>query len=263
MNVVDAFINGQGKFDEILITAAREKIAARCLYDLTMGSRTLFSKIVPVGMLCAAYGFEGQEMVNMCKFLAIPEMKKRDVLATFLFCYAIKEIIRNSENLTKPYELYDSDRSLISRMIEFCHGSEAKFEKEIGETALSEYLGFVRKKLMGNWDIIRFNGLIGSSTGVAESLAIVLFAYLQAPDDFSTICKMVSLGGPASLRGAMIGALIGATIGGSLLPVDMKDQVEKGVNIESRAILFATTCLPQEAQAIEQEEEVKTDVDNS
>lgn len=194
----------------------------------------------------------------MCKFLAIPEMKKRDVLATFLFCYTIKEIVRNSENLTKPYELYDSDRSLISRMIEFCHGSEAKFEKEIGETPLSEYLGFVRKKLMANWELMRFSGLIGSGTGMAESLAIALFAYLQAPDDFSTICKTVSLGGPASLRGAMIGALIGATIGGTLLPADMKDQVEKGVTIESRAILFATTCLPPEEQTIEQEEP-KTD----
>lgn len=262
MNIVDALINGQGKFDEATVTAAREKISARCLYDLTMGARTLFSKVVPVGLLCAAHGFEGQEMVNMCKFLAIPEMKKRDILATFIFSYVVKEIIRNSENLTKPYELYDSDRSLLSRAIEFCHGSEAKFEKEAGETSLSEYLGFVRKKLMVNWDLLKFSGMIGSSTGMAEALSIALFAYLQAPDDFSTICKTVSLGGPASLHGAMIGALVGATIGGALVPSDMKDLVEKGVTIESRAILFATTCLPAEEQA-PIEEELKTDGDSA
>lgn len=253
MNIVDALVKGRGKFDEAIVTAARQTIAARCLYDNTMGARTLFAKVVPIGLLCAAHGFEGQEMVNMCKFLAIPEMKKRDVLATFLYAYVIKELLRNADELTKPYELYDSDKSLLSRLIEFCYASEAKFEKEINEVSLSEYLGFVRKKLMANWDLERFNGIIGMGTGMAEALSFALFAYFQAPDDFSTICRTVTLGGPASLRGTMVGALVGATIGGSLISADMKDQVEKGVTIESRAILFGTSCLPEETQVIEEE----------
>ena len=90
MNIVAAISDAGGKLDETIAKAAHERIATRCLYDPSMGAKTLLAKVVPIGLMTAAYGLEDQELVSNCKSVALPGMKKRDVLATFLFAYAIR-----------------------------------------------------------------------------------------------------------------------------------------------------------------------------
>lgn len=253
----------EGKYQESFVTESTSYNDAKLGYEPSMGGRTAFSNVVPLGLASAALGSSLNEVAAACKTMSFPRMRKTDTLATFLFAITIMEVIRNAEELKKPYELYDADKSLLARLIDICFACEQMLPAdslEPGEIALSEYLGYVRKKLMSmNFNLLSMNGALGVGTGFSESLSFALYAYLSAPDDFSTIPNAVSYGGPASLRGAMVGALVGATMGDSLLPSDMKDQVDKGPTIQSKAIAFAKSCLPAEIEAEEPIENGETE----
>jgi ADP-ribosylglycohydrolase len=127
--------------------------------------------------------------------------------------------------------------------------TEAKFGEEGVENRLSERLDFVRRQLMKNSDLPRFLGLNGVCNDIQSVLAVAIFAYMSAPDDFGTICRLVSMGGPASTHGALIGALIGATIGSSLMPSEMKDNVQNGVRLEGLAIELLNKTLKEDQPA--------------
>lgn len=249
-----------GRFDEIVVGQAIAETEKRSAYQPSDGAKTVFSRFVPVALLAAGTGLSDQEIVNCCKFVAAPlNISKKDRLAVFVFMKTISEVIRNPKEMSKPFELYDADRSLLARMVQMAANSEVKFGEEGIEDRLSEKLSFVRHKLMEpKHDIIRFIGFLQPKGGVAESLMIALFAYMRAPDDFVTVCRMVSVGGASSVYGSMVGALVGATIGSSLMPRDMKDQVEKGLIIEALASSFAGKCVPDavaEQPTIEEQED--------
>lgn len=234
-----------GKLDEVSITEAIKNI------EPTTNGIAMFSRVAPVGFYAAMTGQDGQDLINSCKIVC-QGRPKRDILAAFVFAMAIRELIRFSKEMTKPYELFDGDKSLLARLVQICFMAEASFGEDEREDLLSARLDFVRKKLAGkSCDLPRFFGLVGSSGGVAESLSISLFAYMSAPDDFATICRVVSMGGAAALHGAMVGVLIGATLGAGMLPSDMKDQVKNGVKIESLGIKFVEQCLPKVEEKVE------------
>ena len=238
-----AMIRANGVFDQAEASKAMGELESKHPQGVDVG-RTMLAKAVPVGMLAAATGMDGQELANACRSLA-PPGSKRNALAMFLTASAIREIIRNHAELSKPHELYDADRSLLARLASMAMKSEAKFEDDDAER-LGPRLDFARRKLMTNWDLPRFIGTNGIGGDAAETVAIAIFSWLRAPDEFSTICNTVSMGGPASMNGALVGALVGATMGASLMPSDMKDQAENGPKIESLAIAFAEKCMPRQ-----------------
>lgn len=253
LNLASA-VEKAGRFDLNSLTEVSKKIP----YSPSDGAKTVFSRFVPISLYAAATGMEGQEFVNNCKQIGSSiGLQKKDLLAVFIFAETLRSVVRNSTELTKPYELYDSDNSLLSRLIQMTVKSEVKFGEDGLEDRLSEKLVYVRRRLQTNTDLPEFFGVIGKFGGIAESLQSVLFGYMCAPDDFGTICRMVSMGHSASIHGAMVGSLVGATTGLALLPQDMKDQLDKGIMIETLALNFAEKCIPEEEQADSQPAEME------
>lgn len=223
-------------------------------YEQAWGSTSLFTRAIPVALMAAAKRFSPQDLVAACRTLAEPmKISKPHLLAMIIFADIIRELIVNPKQYERPYDLYDSEHSLLGRMIRTCAKTEGKFGEEGIEDRLSERLDFVRRRLMKDCDIPRFVGLNGSSNDIKSVLAVGVFCYMKTPDDFSAITKIVSMGGPASSHGALVGALIGASIGSSLMPQEMKDNVKNGVRLEGLAfeLLNKMIIVPPETQSAE------------
>lgn len=258
--LLETFKKHGGEINETSVAEAQAKLTERCPYPpISPIARMIFSRVVPAALRIAATGQEAQELSGLTKLInkAIP-LKRPDNLAVFIFAEMLRQLIRYSEDLKKPYELYDSDKSLLARLTEMARNTENNKGEDFAEDRLSDRLITVRRKLMhaDKWDILRFEGLMGNSDKINVCLSNALFCYFSAPDDFSTISKIVTMGGPASTTGAMVGTLIGATIGASLMPRDMKDQVKNGINIETMGFDFAECCLCKTTEPIKDTENV-------
>lgn len=221
-------------------------------YAPSDGAATVYSKIVPISLWAAATGAEQGVVADCCRRAAV-RLTRTGCLASFLFADMIRELVRNANELSKPYELYDADTSLLSRMIKIASKSEARFPADDTEDRLSERLVFVRKELTRSSDLPQFFGKVGRFGGVAEALAVSVFCYMRSPDDFLTVRRTISMGGAASIHGAMVGAMVGATVGSSLLPQHMKDDLAKGLTIETAGIELAEACMPEQAEHMEEE----------
>ena len=209
------------------------------------GSASNFlSRFVPIGLLAAMKGLSDQEVGNACKLFG-GVAKKPDILGGVVLALVVRECIRNFDDLAGPKALYDDDNSLLARMVVLCSGVETKLEPPAGPS-LSEMLGYARRKLMAKDDVAKFHGIIGSRPLVNDSLTRGLFQFLSCPDDFRTVCKAVSLGGSASLDGAIVGGLVGAYCGTAAFKEDMRTQVKNSVSIEGLAAKLVDECAPKE-----------------
>jgi ADP-ribosylglycohydrolase len=203
------------------------------------------SRFIPIGLFAAMKGLPDQEVGNACKLFG-GTAKKADVLGGVVLALVVKECIRNFDDLAiGPKGLYDDEKSLLARMIALCVGVEAKLDPSDG-SSLSGMLGYARRKLMAKDDVAKFHGIIGSRPLVNDSLTRALFQFLSCPDDFRTVCKAVSLGGSASLDGAIVGGLVGAFCGTGGYREDMRSQVKNSVSIEGLATKLVEDCAPKE-----------------
>ena len=198
------------------------------------------SRFIPIGLFAAIKGLSDQEVGNVCKLFG-GTAKKPDILGGVVLALVVRECIRNFDDLAGPKGLYDEEKSLLGRMIALCIGVEAKLDPPEGPS-LSEMLGYARRKLMARDDVAKFHGIIGPRPLVNESLTRGLFQFLSCPDDFRTVCKTVSLGGSASLDGAIVGGLVGAYCGTGVFKEDMRGQVKNSVSIEGLATKLVDEC---------------------
>jgi ADP-ribosylglycohydrolase len=208
--------------------------------DIGSPARGFLPMFVPVGLYAAAKGLDDHGVKDCCKKIVVLTKRSRsDAIAGVLLAFVIREIVRNHDSLLNPYELYDSDRSLLSRAMGFCLEMESKTDET--EDRLYEKIGFVRKRLMERPqpDMAVLVGTMGNRATTAECLCRSTYCFLYAPDDFSTICKTASLGGSAPLDASLVGALVGAYAGLAVFPQDMKDQLENGSKVEALGIKLA------------------------
>jgi len=185
----------------------------------------VFSKMIPLALLAVLQAKEDGFLIAANKAVN-PGLKKSEGLAIFIYMKILSELLLHPVEYQKPSELYDADNSLLSRMVKLTIEIEGGWELEDLEYRLSDRLDFTRKKLMKHLELPCFMGL-NDNRNMAEVLTNVLFAYMNAPDDVSTIYKIISMGKVASINGALVGALIGTTIGADSLPLDLKDNLPK------------------------------------
>lgn len=208
--------------------------------DLNAPAKGFLPMFVPVGLLAAAKGLDDQGLTDCCKKVMVSAGRdKKNTIPGVVLAFLVREIIRNRESLGNPHELYDSETSLISRAMGLCLKMESKIDET--EDRLYEKMMFVRKRLMERPqpEPVTLNGVFGSRATTAECLCRVMYCFLCAQDDFSTICKTASLGGSSSLDAALVGALVGAYSGLPIFPQDMKDQLDKGPKVELLGIKLA------------------------
>jgi ADP-ribosylglycohydrolase len=236
------FQKEEGVLSEKAVVAFLEKTEARDPFNEHEPARGLFSKMAPVGLFASASGTPDQQMATACKRLA-EKAEKRHVLAAFLYAVAVREIALNRDSIQNPYELYDSDKSLLVRLREISAKAESKMED--CETRLCDMLDFVRRRLMKKSDLMSFRNMLGGAAKPSESLCRCLFAFLRSPDEFQSVTAVAGCGGNASMDAALVGGLVGAYCGASFLPKDMRDQVENSVKIEAIATALAEACLPK------------------
>lgn len=242
--VAKSILEKRGAIDRESILAAVAALAENDPVILPGKGRRIFSRTIPIAIAAAATGMDDQALVQACRFVAEEKASKSESLAYFIFAKTLSEILRNAGDLSGAYELYESDRSLIHRMDTICSKAEAKMEEAGPSNRLCDRLSFTQKRLMDKkCGHEKFYGCMGSSGNSHESLAMALFCFLRAPDEFATVCEAVSLGGPSTVHGAMVGALVGAYIGVSAktFPADMKDSVQNGAKLESLAVAL-TDC---------------------
>lgn len=204
----------------------------------------VLSFMVPVSLSLRMTGAKDEDLAKACKAVSSEMgLSKMDSLAAYAFSLMLAETMVNSASLTTPYELYESEASLLSKIASFCRRAESTIGTGLGES-LCERLSFARKRLLGKfWDTPKFFGVLGQKATATDAVARAAYAFLRTPDDFSAACDAASLGGTASLNAALVGCLVGAYGGMARIPKHLSDNVKNGTKIEALARRLVKTCL--------------------
>ena len=207
-------------------------------------ARLLFSVLVPISLSLRMVKAGEGDLAKICKEVAAEMgLSKNDALAAYAFSLLLGEVFVNSSSLATPYELYESEKSLIARIADFC----AKAEASVGvspKDSLYERLSFAKKKLSGKfWDTPKFFGVLGQKPTATDAMTRAAYAFLRMPDDFASACDTASLGGLASVNAALVGCLVGAYGGMSRVPKHLVDNVKNGPKIEAIGRRLVKACL--------------------
>lgn len=225
-----ATIIDQAFFKKLNDTAKSNGIIADPKYG---SAKALMVKAVPIGIYASLANVAPKDIYNLCKMSTeSTHHEKHERLASAIIADLIRECIKNYGTLTRPFDLYDSEGSLLNQKYFWCVDCEHKWDDNYSDS-VSERLSLVRSKLMKRFSLISFAGFNGTSSNHFETLALSVFAFLSEPDEFKTVLKVVNLGGASTINGAIVGALIGGYLGASML--ELKDQVEGSAKIQTLA----------------------------
>lgn len=143
-----------------------------------------------------------------------PSDKKDEGLAIFLTARVVMECVRNHNRLSRPYDLYDSEGSLLNSLYLDAAKAEEKIPRPMRDS-MSERLTLVRSRLMRFDTLNSFVGINAASKDHFESLPLSIFAFMNEPDEPRTICKAASLGHASSQNASLVGAFVGGILGAS------------------------------------------------
>jgi ADP-ribosylglycohydrolase len=260
LGISAASIIKNGKLDVTVCQSAAQEITEK--YPTEKGRKGYIGSLIPVALTASVKGMSNKELGALCRpFGEARGLSKTEILSGFLYVAVLKDVIRNREYLTKPSELYDSDKSLLSEMIALTVKTEKFFDPSDPRFDTSEKLSFLQKKLGSKLcDPIRFVGMMGQRESVIDLVCKAFYCFFRTPDEFSTVCNVASMGGLAQATASMTGGLIGAYIGATPIPEGLRINVQNGPKIETIATrladLFASAA---EQKALARVEEVQAE----
>lgn len=228
LETTNALIKASGKIEGIDIPKFSDQ-----------DQRHLLARIAPLGLAACGTACDERVLSVACRKIAGEGVSKPDVMGLFVFASMVRECAKDPGSISSPYELYSSDSSLLVRTINTCRKAEKLMDCDF---PLSDRLSFVQKKLCAGWDPLTLYGALGQPSDIGGALTATVFMFLRAPDEFSSVCDSVGLGGPAaSTVAAAVGALVGAYVGvgAKAFPKDMKDCLSENGKIESIAFALA------------------------
>jgi ADP-ribosylglycohydrolase len=195
-------------------------------------SSSYLPRMIPAGLWASLLSPSHGELLRVCRTLSLPTHAGRPPATTgYPIARAISECIVNSEKLDSPYEMYSSDRSLLSRMIEVTRLAEDKLSADEGGGGMWMRLREVSSRLQGGASVDEVSGLFGNEDKADSIVPVSLFIFMRSPDDARGIFKSAGLGGAASVRAALVGAMCGAFFGEEVLPEGIRSGVKNGARI--------------------------------
>lgn len=199
--------------------------------------------ITPVGLVAAAKEVDDVKMWKASQGLTLGFTKSKPAaVAAYCLSLILREVVRDFENIDDPQDLYDGKESLLRRVASRCASAEAECCKgELEQRLLAPRMEFVIRNLQRRTSLREFVLVNGTSTST-EVVSSCLFSFCREPESFHTLSRVVSMGGKASLCGAVVGALVGAYTGASssFLPKEMRNGLKNEAVMESLAKELAT-----------------------
>ena len=188
----------------------------------------LVAKLCPLGSWAASKGLSDNDLLALCKLVALPTHAFRPaILSAWVAAKIVKEVSVNHDAYSRSDDLYDRDGSLLCQVIEFCRKVEEKMTPEENAAgSISERLMYARARLQARCRMVEFASLNGHSRDVFEMTSFSVFCFMSRPEEFRSVVEAVGLGGRSSVRGAVIGAMIGAFAGAREIPPNLVRDVE-------------------------------------
>lgn len=193
---------------------------------------------IPVGLWAGIQQVGDVEVLRACRLLARPAIAFRPAsVAAFLVAYAIRDCLRNSEALKHRAELFEADKSLMSRMAAWAREASSSMsgEEQLPGEDVAERMEYASKCLQSGTSVMEFVGSHGNSGGAAECVAFSTFRFMSASDDVRSVYSAAAMGGDSQVNAAIVGALCGAYAGLSFVPADIQKETENASKILSLA----------------------------
>ena len=189
-------------------------------------------RVVPVAAHLCFNPVDDTTILKTCRdVVMITQKQKISVLPAFIIAKIIVDCIRNRKALDNPSDLYQSDKSLLARIIETLQQAEKRLEIK-PKILFSDRIMFTRKKLQARISIEEFLGMNGNRE-TDECAAFSLFCFMKSPDSFNSVIAAASMGGNASVNACLVGSMVGAYTGPICFAQDFKDNVENSSKILS------------------------------
>jgi len=203
-------------------------------------------RVVPLAAYLCFNPVDDITILKSCKDVVfITQKEKSLVLPAFVIAKTIIDCIRNRKALDNPSDLYQSDRSLLARIIETLQQAEKKLDPK-PKILFSDRIVFTRKKLQAKATTEEFLGINGNRDA-EECAAFSLFCFLKSPDSFNSVITAASMGGSASVNACLVGSMIGAYTGTICFAQDFKDNVENSAKILSWGENFVEKFFKEES----------------
>lgn len=250
-NFIDGIFNSGDSHSEdiVQITKFIEYIVEGGKFDsevlksfIQNNNPTYIQKSIIIGLCSGITGLDDKEIVLLLRNGSAYK-DKHEAIGILLTSIIIRESIRNYSTLQRPYDLYDSEYSLINRL--FLIASKA--EETLGFNQIdsfSERINLIKSRLCkNNCSLIEFAGLSGASESIFEVFSIALYSFLREPDEYKVVYKVSSIGGSSSLNSGLCGAFIGSYIGNSF--ISEKDILQDSAKINILVTELVGILLPE------------------
>lgn len=217
---------------------AFQRLFARVPYPqcpLKSSQSAWLPRVVPVGLLGAVKMFEPKEMLRHCVGVSWPtHCHKPSIAYGAAIACVIKTCIVSAESCSNPYEMYGSDKSLMSRVIMMLKWADSRIEPEW----LTEEPIWIR--VQETWRMLQrratpeeFVGYFGLKDDCADVVCLALFLFMRSPGNFKAVQQAASMGGPSNVTAAIVGAMCGAYSGKFFVSQDMVEAVENSPRVVS------------------------------
>ncbi len=190
------------------------------------GNGGFLTKAIPIGLAAAVRGMSDDLLFKGCEIVtSFTHKGKSQALAMFVIAKIIAESARRdfggSDSIPDPYALYQSNESLLQRVILLCRERE-----DMDGPLLSDKLESTRRLIQADIPIENFVGKHRNGFKFMEATCFSVFCFFKNYDEFNGIKKAVAAGGATSLNASLVGGMIGAYTGTPFLPKDMYDDLE-------------------------------------
>jgi ADP-ribosyl-[dinitrogen reductase] hydrolase len=214
----------------------------------TSASCSFLPRMIPVGLWASVARPSDGELLKICKIVALPSHGDRSaIIAGYIIAKLVMECAYDSSALGSPYNMCESEKSLLSRVGLIVRQAESRLsEEELGNDRMWMRLQELSTKLQSNVTAQEVSGLFGQGDDARTVATVAIFCFLSAPDDFSSVMTAASLGGESAVRAAVVGGLCGAFAGDDFMPADMVEHVENSAKIGALGNMLAESLAAKE-----------------
>lgn len=211
-------------------------------------SCSFLPRMIPVGLWASVAKPSDGDLLRACKTVALPSHGHRAaVIAGYVVAKVVMECVRDSSSLGSPYDMCESDKSLLSRVGAVVRQAESKLsEDELGNDRMWMRLQEVGARLQAKATVQEVYGLFGQGDDARTVASVAIFCFMSAPDDFTSVMTVASLGGESAVRAAVVGGLCGAFSGDEFMPPDMVEHVENSMRIGALGNMLAGSLTAKE-----------------
>jgi ADP-ribosylglycohydrolase len=199
-------------------------------------------RVVPVGLLASVKNMEAKDILGHCLGVAWPtHYHKPSIAYGAAIACVIKSLVTSSEIYSNPYEMFGSEKSLMSRVVAMLKWTDQRVEPN---WATEEPIWL---RAQETWRMLQrragpeeFVGYFGLKNECADAVMLALFLFMRNPGNFKSVQQAAILGGPSNVTAALVGGMCGAYSGKFFLAQDMIDAIENSPRVVAFCEMFST-----------------------